>query len=336
MRTLRAVLAAALSVVLLVGLAACTGGEVAATVNGEDIMKAELDEQVEKLQEQYPQMFEGADAEARLLDFQQRLLDNMINGVLIRQAAEEMGIDVSDSDVDEQIEELKAGFETEEQFDEALAQAGMDMDALRTQIEDQLLTEALLEELNSDTEVAEEEITAYYAANTAQFQEEAAVNASHILFNPDDKATAEEVLVQVNEGGDFAALAKEHSQDPVSAENGGDLGWPTTPYVPEFQAAADKLEIGEISGLVETTYGWHIIKLNDRRDSRQKELDEVRDQIEQIILQQLNADSYQEFLNELRDEAEIVILIEGLELDPEGGMADPTAEPAPEEEQPEE
>jgi parvulin-like peptidyl-prolyl isomerase len=336
MRTLRAVFALALSVVLLSGLVACSQDEVAATVNDEEIMKAELDAQVEKLQEQYPQMFEGADAEARLLDFQQRLLDNMINSELIRQAAEEMGVDVSDSDIDEQIEELRAGFETEEQFDEALAQAGMDLEALETQIADQLLTEALLAELVSDADVAEEDIKAYYDANTAQFTEEAAVHASHILFDPDDKATAEEVLAEVNAGGDFAALAKEYSKDPVSADNGGDLGWPSTPYVPEFQAAADALEVGEVSALVETTYGWHIIRLEERRDSRQKELDEVREQIEQILVQQDNADAYQVFLNDLRDEAEIVILIPGLEIDPEAAL-DPTGDPeAPAEEQPEE
>ena len=68
------------------------------------------------------------------------------------------------------------------------------------------------------------------------------------------------MLAEINNGGDFASLAKQYSQDPGSAANGGDLGWPTTPFVPEFQEAAEALDVDEVSGLVETTFGWHIIK----------------------------------------------------------------------------
>jgi parvulin-like peptidyl-prolyl isomerase len=328
MKTLRAALAVMLALGLVLGVAGCSNDEVAATVNGEEIMKSELDEQVLKLQEQYPQMFEGADAEARMLDFQQRLLDNLINSVLIRQAAEEMGIEISDSDVGEELDQLRAGFQDDAAFEDALAQAGMTVETLEAQVRDQLLTEALLAEIATDTEVTDEDIAAYYESNSAQFTEAAAVHASHILVAPEDKALAEEILADINAGGNFEALAEEHSIDSVSAANGGDLGWPTTPYVPEFQAAAEALEVGEVSGLVETTFGWHIIRLNDKRDSREMELDEVKDQIAEILSQQSNADAYQVFLDEQKESAEIVILIEGLELT--GEEAAPVEEPVEE------
>jgi len=325
MKMFRAALAVILALGLGLGLVGCSGEEVAATVNGEDIYVSELDEQVVKLQEQYPQMFEGADSEARLLDFQQRLLDNLINSVLIRQAAEEMGIEISDSDVQAELDQLRTGFQDDAAFEDALAQAGMTMEALEAQVSDQLLTEALLEQIATDTDATEEDIAAYYEANSAQFSEAAAVHASHILFDPEDKALAEEVLAEINDGGDFEALATEHSKDAVSAANGGDLGWPTTPYVPEFQAAAEALEVGEVSALVETTFGWHIIRVNDVRDAREKALDEVSDQIEEILNQQANADAYQIFLDGLKGDAEIIILIDGLELTGEG--AAPVEEP---------
>ena len=309
MRKSRAIIAAILAVVLVFTLTACGDDDAAATVNGEVIKKSELDVQMVKLEEQYPQMFEGADSEGRYLDFQQRLLDNMINNVLIRQAAEDMDIVISDADVDAQIEELKSGFQTDEQFEQALEQAGMDVDSLEEQVRDQLLTEQLLAELTSDVEISDEEIQEYYDANEAQFTEEAAVHAAHILFDIDDKATAETVLAEIQAGGDFAALAKEYSQDTASAANGGDLGWPTTPYVPEFQAAAEQLEVGQTSALVETTFGWHIIRVIEVRGQRVKPIEEVSDQVEQILIQQHNADVYQEFLDELRADAEIVILI---------------------------
>ena len=176
-------------------------------------------------------------------------------------------------------------------------------------IADRTIPDQLLEELTSDVEISDEEIQEYYDANEAQFTEEASVRASHILFNVDDKATAETVLAEIQAGGDFASLAKEYSQDTASAEDGGDLGWPTTPYVPEFQAAADELEVGQTSALVETTFGWHIIRVTEVRGQRVKPIEEVSEQIEQILIQQHNADVYQEFLDELRADAEIVILI---------------------------
>jgi parvulin-like peptidyl-prolyl isomerase len=173
-----------------------------------------------------------------------------------------------------------------------------------------------MEELVGDAEVTDEEIAAYYEENQATFEEQAAVRASHILFDKDDKATAEQVLAEVNADGDFAALATEHSKDPGSAAQGGDLGWsdPARPFVAEFQAALDALEVGEVSALVETEYGWHIIRVEEEREQRTKPIEEVRDQIEQAILQQRNIEAYQAFLEEVRADAEIEILI--VELQP--------------------
>ena len=318
MKVLRIALALALVAGVALGAVGCTDKDVAAKVNGDVIKKTELDAQVEKLKEQYPQMFTGADGEGRLLDFKQRLLDNMINALLIKQAAGDEGIEVTDEDVDKKIEELKKGFQTDEQFQQALEQAGMDVAALEDQIREQLVTEQLIAALNKDTEVSDEEIEEYYEANKTQFAQQAATHASHILFDAKDKATAEKVLGEVKGGGDFAALAKQHSKDPASAAKGGDLGWRTTPYVAEFQAAADKLQPGQISDLVETQFGWHIIKLIERRDSRQKTLEEVSDQVKQIIIQQRNADAYQDFLEKLRAEADIEILIPELQKASEG------------------
>lgn len=313
MKALRTAVALVLVAGLVFGIAGCTDKDVAAKVNGDTIKKSELDAQVEKLKEQYPTMFTGADGEGRLLDFKQRLLDNMINALLIKQAAGEEGINVTDEDVTKKVEELKKGFASQEQFEQALSQAGMDIKALEDQIREQLITEQLIAALNKDTEVSDKEISEYYDTNKTQFNEEAAVHASHILFEPDDKATAETVLAEVKAGGDFAALAKEHSKDPASAAKGGDLGWPTTPYVPEFQAAADTLAAGQVSELVETQFGWHIIKVIEKREARQKTLEEVTDQIKQIIIQQRNADAYQKFLDKLRAEADIEILVPELQ-----------------------
>lgn len=316
MRTFRPLIVLGLAAALLAGVAGCGSNDVAAVVNGEEISKTELEAQVNRLMEQSPQMFEGEEGESRLVEFKRQLLDNMINAVLIRQAAEERGITVTDEEIDAQIEDLKAGFPSEEEFNTALADANLTLDELKQQLRDQLATQRLMEELVGDAEVTDAEIAEYYETNKAQFEEQAAVRASHILFDKDDKTTAEQVLAEVKGGGDFAALAKEHSKDPGSAAQGGDLGWsdPARPFVTEFQAALDALEVGEISALVETEYGWHIIKVDDERDQRTKPIDEVRDQIEQAILQQRNVAAYQEFLEQVKAEADIEILIDELKL----------------------
>ena len=254
-------------------------------------------------------MFTGADGEGRLLDFKQRLLDNIINQKLVEQAAKDKGIKVSDEDVQKQIDQLKAGFKDQAQFDEALKSAGMTVDGLKLQIRNQLVTQKLIESLSSSSKVSEADIQAYYDKNKEQFFQKASKKASHILFKPEDKATAEKVLAEVKAGGDFAALAKKNSVDTATQAKGGDLGWPSTAYVPEFQAALDKLKKGQTTAaLVQTPFGWHIIRVTDERAGTQQPLAEVKSQIEQIIVQQRKGDAYQSFLDDLRKNAKIEIL----------------------------
>lgn len=311
MKLLRIALVVALAASLALA-SGCKNSDTAAKVNGDRISTEELDKQVEQLKKQYPDMFTGADGEGRLIDFKQRLLDNLVNQKLIEQAAKDKGISITDAEIEKQIEQLKSGFKDDEQFQSALKSANMTLDALRQQIRDQLLTQKLIESLAKDTKISEDEMKKYFDTNKEQFAQAAAKKASHILFKPEDKKTGETVLAQVKDGGDFAALAKKYSVDTATAANGGDLGWPTTPYVPEFESALAKLKKGETSDLVQTPYGWHIIRVTDTRTASQKKYEDVKDQIEQILIQQRRADAYQKFLDELRKKAKIEILVEEL------------------------
>jgi foldase protein PrsA len=312
MKSTRSLFVAALCGALLIGalgVSGCSNKNVVAKVNGESISTDQLNQQLDQLKKQYPNMFTGADGEGRLLDFKQRLLDNIINQKLIEQAAKDKGIKVSDADIQKQIDQLKAGFKDQAQFDEALKSAGMTVDTLKLQIRNQLVTQKLIESLSADSKVTEADIQSYYDKNKAQFFQKASKRASHILFKPEDKATALKVLAEVKAGGDFAALAKKYSVDTATASKGGDLGWPTTAYVPEFQAALDKLKKGQTTtALVQTPFGWHIIRVTDERAGVQQPLSEVKAQIEQIIVQQRKGDAYQTFLDDLRKKAKIEII----------------------------
>ena len=318
MKSTRIWLVVALMCALVAGslaISGCSNKDVAAKVNGETISLTTLNTQLDQLKKQYPNMFTGADGEGRLLDFKQRLLDNLINQKLIDQAAKSKGINISDADIQKQIDQLKSGFKDETQFEAALKSAGMTLDSLKEQIRQQLVTSKLMETLASTEKVTELEIQAYYNKNKSQFSQKAQKRASHILFKPTDKATATKVLAQIKAGTiTFADAAKKYSVDTATAAKGGDLGWPTSAYVPEFQAALDKLAKGQMSGLVQSTYGYHIILVTDTRPAQTSTVAEVHTQIEQLILQQRKADSYQKFLDQLRKSAKIQVLVKDLQV----------------------
>lgn len=301
-RTVSVVLAVGL---LALGLSGCKK-DAAAIVNGEVISKTSIDQQLQQLSSQYPQMFQGKDGEQRKAEFRQRLIDNAVSTVLIKQEAERQGITVSDSQIESQTAELKKGFPNEAAFQDALKKNGITLDELKQREKENLLSQRLIEKLTAKIDPSEKELNDYYQKNKSTvFEEKASVHAWHILFDEKDKATAEKVLGQLKSGGNFAALAKQYSKDPGSKEKGGDLGWPTTPYVPEFQAALDKMKAGEISGLVKSQFGYHIIKVIEKRPARIKSFDQVKDQVRQMLIQQQQADVFQKLLDELKKKAKI-------------------------------
>ncbi len=323
----RTLVAAALIAALVLSATGCSKAKegVAAEVNGQPIAESLLDEQFAQYKEQYPQLFEGPDAEERVIEYRRRILDGLIDDELIRQAAEEMDLAVTDEDVQKQVDQLKEGFGDDAKFEQAITSAGMTIDQLKSQIREQMLTQKIIESLDSGDKITDVEVKEYYEKNKEQFKIEPAKRFSHILFKAEDEAGARAVLKRLQQGDDFAKMAKEYSADKDTAEKGGDLGYPQTTFALEFKQAADKLKVGEISDLVKTPYGWHIIKATEERAGRQQTLDEVKERVEQILLQQRRAGAYQDFLADLRAKADIKIFID--ELKPEADSSESTATP---------
>ena len=170
-------LVVALCAALLIGRSAvsgCSNKDAAAKVNGEVDHDVGAQQQLDQLKKQYPQMFTGADGEGRLLDFKQRLLDNLINQKLVEQAAKSKGITVSDADVQKQIDQLKAGFKDQAQFDAGAQECGHDRRRAQDADPNQLVTQKLVESLAADTRRSRDaEIQAYYDKNKAQFFQKA-------------------------------------------------------------------------------------------------------------------------------------------------------------------
>ncbi|RFA27740.1 hypothetical protein CAI21_14030 [Alkalilimnicola ehrlichii] len=168
-------------------------------------------------------------------------------------------------------------------------------------IRNEVLTRRLVEWMEAEG-VSDEEVRAAYEE---RFVEEGALEykASHILV--EDEETARELLAQIEEGANFAAVAEEHSLDPGSARNGGDLGWfPSGAMVDSFSAAVRAMEPGQMTEEpIETQFGWHIILLEDTREARPPEFADVQDGIRQMLAQE----RLEQRLEELREQVDIDI-----------------------------
>lgn len=279
----------------------------AATVDGEHITEKALDAEVAKLKLQSPSLFDKNSGGMDEGTIRSTLLDELIAQQLLSKEAQEKHVNISDSEIDKNIESLKAGYSDEKQFEDALKTAGYSLNTLREQVKWQLLSTKLLEKLVPASSVSEKEAQAYYNKNKASYKVAAAKRSSHILFASKDEATAKKVLKELQDGADFAAMAKKYSTDTASAKNGGDLGWPAQAYVTEFQQAVDKLSKGQMSGLVKSAYGWHIIKVTDTRKAGQQSFADAKESVIQTLLSNKRSQAYQTLVSDLRKKAKVVI-----------------------------
>jgi peptidyl-prolyl cis-trans isomerase C len=154
-------------------------------------------------------------------------------------------------------------------------------------VRNKVLMESLLDQATKAA-VSEEAMRKLYEESVSKLTPEEEVRARHILVDSEDKA--KEVLAKLKAGGDFAALAKEYSKDPGAAE-GGDLGYfGKDQMVAEFADAAFKMKKGDLSDPVKTQFGWHVIKLEDRRQKPVPTFEQVKDQIEQFLVRKAQSD----------------------------------------------
>lgn len=316
MKTRSRFLVGALALCMLLSVTACSNAkkDAVATVNGTAITRAEFDKQVEATKKQNPTAFTGTNGAKVLSEFKKSLLERLIENELIRQAAVKEGAKVTSTEIDAQVSSIKAGFASDAAFQSALKSSGMSMADLRNSVRDQLLYQYLYNKVAPTETVTDAQITAYYDSHKSEFTTPAQSRLSHILFATADKAKAQAALAKIKAGGDFATIAKESSIDTGSAVKGGDLGWAaSSTYVTEFATAADKLKVGQISDLVQTQFGWHIIKKTGQKAATQKTLAEAKSDVKAAILQQERSDAFNTYLAKFRKTAKIKVLDASLE-----------------------
>ncbi|WP_339206483.1 peptidylprolyl isomerase [Paenibacillus sp. FSL K6-3182] len=273
---------AILLIVVLIKPPFGSSNETVATVNGVNIGKDRLYDELVKA---------GGPA----------TLENIITQELIVQEAEANNVKVTDADVDAEIALIKKSFGTDEQFNAALAQYNMTLENLKSDTKINLTIRKVLE---PKTDVTAEEIQQFYDTNKAALGTPEQIQASHILVATKEEADA--ILAELKQGGDFAAIAKAKSIDPGSKDNGGDLGlFGKGKMVPEFEAAAFALKINEISGVVQTENGFHIIKKTAEQAAVVPTFEEKKEEIKnQLVATEANELS-EAWMTEIRAKAKI-------------------------------
>ncbi len=248
----------------------------------------------------------------------QQIMPTLIEFEIAKAYAEEQGITVSEGDVNQEIETIKDQISEqaqsqgmnvgrEEAFEQALQQAGITEEELRGQVRDQLPVQKVQERVAGGAEASREEVERFYEENKeAQFTTPEQRCARHILFSKDQRARAEEVKGQLQNGADFAGLAREYSQDPGSAEQGGDLGClGQGETVPSFEEALFNAGQGEIVGPVETEFGYHVIEVTEIREQSTQPLEEVEAQISEQLSADIQAKEFSAWIQEQREQRDV-------------------------------
>jgi peptidyl-prolyl cis-trans isomerase C len=250
-----------------------------------------------------------------------QIMPQLVEIEIAKAYAQEQGITVSEQEVNEEMEVLKDQVAQQAQaqgqdvdrdaaFEGALQQAGLTEEQLRQQIREQLPVQEVQERVAGAAGPSQEEVERFYEENkAAQFTTPQTRCARHILFNKDQREQAEEVKGQLEDGGDFAQLAKEFSQDPGSAEQGGDLGClGRGETVPDFEDAVFGAEKGEILGPVETEFGYHVIEVTDIREEATQPLSEVETQIRDQLTTEAQAEEFTAWLQRQKEQRNVKYL----------------------------
>jgi peptidyl-prolyl cis-trans isomerase C len=294
--------------------------EVVARVNGTEIKRKELDAAMQAFT--YQMARRGRPISPGGSGGMQRdMLDELIGRqLLLQEGSKHIPTDI-DKKTQEQIDEVKTQAGGDDQLKKTLAETGITYDEYTKRVRDNIIIrEEIQSVIDKEVKITPEEVRAFYDKNPDQFKQPETVRASHILIRvtPDasddvkkEKRTQiESVRALLKSGEKFADVAKKFSEDPGSAANGGDLGFfGRGQMVPEFDAAAFSLKTNEISNVITTQYGYHILMVTDRKPAQTVPFDQVKDDLTQFLKQRKGAEITRDQVASLRKTAKVEILM---------------------------
>lgn len=282
-------------------------GNIIAQVNGVGINYQQWHNVFMNFVSQYDSQTLSGISDELLASIKNSITEQLINSTLLYQYAEKEKIDIPASRINDEIEQIKSSFGSEQDFNNALRRNNLTLNQLKESLKNQYMVDQVIHNEYAQITISDEEIAQYYEEYESFFFQPEKRKISHILV--EDKEEAELLLNQLNDGIiDFETTAKEKSICP-SAEKNGDLGYISRgQMVPEFEEASFSLEAGNLSDIVKTEFGYHIIKCYDIQEEKQLSLEEAGDNIKSILTSQKQNERIDELIAQLREEADIVIL----------------------------
>ncbi len=293
------------------------GTENVAVVNGTPIKKAFLDEKIDMVKKRYAGMGIPMDDE-KLSEIRQKMLNSLIEQELLSQETRARGIKIDPADVDKEFERFKGQFESENEYSQKMKEINYTEETLRAQIEKGLAIRKLIDQqVVSGISVSEGKIKSYYDSHPDEFKLPEQVRASHILIKVDPKADEktkaearkkiEDIQTKIKNGEDFAKLATENSDCPSSAK-GGDLGFFSRgQMVKPFEEVAFSLKPGEVSDIVETQFGYHLIKLVEKKPAGTRSFDEAKESLQNKLKQEDINKAVESYIESLKQKGKIEI-----------------------------
>jgi foldase protein PrsA len=272
-----------------------------AVVDGTEISNEELDQLLDQAKQGYKtnkQEFPKAGT-PEYQNLQTQYVAYLVQREEFRQSAKDLGIEVTEKDVDKVEDELvKSRFDGDrKEYEKALKQQGRTAEDYRSTLETSLLAQKLYDEVTKDTKVTDPDVLEYYTQNASQYGTPESRDVRHILIAEKgadgqvdfekSKAKADQIYAELEGGADFASLAKKSSEDPGSKDSGGKLTISRGQTVPEFDKMSFELDDGELSKPVKTQYGYHVIEaVSPVRPAKTTPLDEVKASIRTTLLQE--------------------------------------------------
>jgi peptidyl-prolyl cis-trans isomerase C len=269
----------------------------------------------------YGRQFESMPAEQRAMiepQIQQMVMNELIQKTLLINAAEKEGMKVTPEEVEESLKEIAAQIPEGASLEEFAKTAGVSLDRIREQISTDTKIRKLYEKVTADVaSPAETEVKKYFDEHPEEFEQKASVDAAHILIStqgiedPAQLAAKEKIAKELRaeivskKGENFAEMAGLHSDCPSKAQ-GGDLGeFEKGQMVPEFETAAFAQEVGAIGECVKTDFGYHIIKVNGKKEAKTLAFADVKEDLAKSLLDQAKSEKMGTFVEGLREKAQI-------------------------------
>lgn len=282
-------------------------------VNNEIITQREIDRVLMPIYEQYQALYYGDELVKKLDEARKKVIEQLIEDRLILSEAKKLNIEVDERDVEARLADVKKRFSSKEEFEHVLSGQGLALKDLTTRYREQMMTRGLIDrKVGSKVTVSPVEINRYYDEHMNEFIQPEGITLRNILIRPKkdlapEKALdlANEILRRIQEGGDFALLAKEYSEGPNASE-GGLMGYVKKgDLLPEIESVVFNLKDGELSGIIQTSLGYHIFKVEEKRERKVLSLSEVRADVEEAVFREKVKDRLKGWIETLRKNAYI-------------------------------